>query len=67
MDLTIHGEARTLHHDSLTVTERLGVLGVGQRRVAIERNRRGAPRPRDEITWVSEGDVIEVVSFVGGG
>lgn len=78
MDRTIHGEAKTLHHDSLTVTELLDVLGVGQRRVAIERNRRGVPRARHEITrrgaararheitWVSEGDVIEVVCFVGG-
>ena len=67
MDLSIHGEAKTLHHDSLTVTERLDAPGVGQCGVAVERNRRVVPRARHEITTVGQGDVIDLVSFVGGG
>ena len=67
MDLTINGEAKTLNHDSLTVIELLDALGLGGRRVAIEQNRVIVPRARHEITTVSQGDVIEIVSFVGGG
>jgi thiamine biosynthesis protein ThiS len=67
MDLTINGEAKTLNHDSLTVIELLDTLGLGGRRVAVEQNRIIIPRARHAFTPVSEGDVIEIVSFVGGG
>lgn len=67
MDLTINGEAKTLNQDALTVIELLDALGLGGRRVAVEQNRVIVPRAQHEFTQVSEGDVIEIVSFVGGG
>ena len=67
MNLTINGEAKTLHHDSLTVLELLEALGLGGRRVAVERNRAIVRRAEHASTQVDEGDVIEIVSFVGGG
>jgi len=36
-------------------------------RVAVERNREIVPRSRYDSTGVSSGDVIEVVTLVGGG
>jgi len=67
MDLTINGEAKTLNHDSMTIIELLKALGLGERRVAVEQNRAIVPRARHGSTPVNEGDVIEIVSFVGGG
>ncbi len=67
MNLTINGEAKTLHHDSLTVTELLEALGLAGRRVAVERNKTIVPRAEHANTSIQEGDVIEIVSFVGGG
>lgn len=42
-------------------------LKLNPRQVAIERNREIVPRSAYAGTALSEGDVIEVVAFVGGG
>ena len=42
-------------------------LGLNPRQVAIERNREIVPRSTYAATALCEGDVIEVVAFVGGG
>jgi len=57
-------------------TEILGGATIGQlvdrvvkdrSRVAVERNREIVPRSLYDSTGVSSGDVIEVVTLVGGG
>ena len=68
MRATINGEPHDLP-GGLTVAallERLGV-GVGKGRVAVERNGAVVKRAQHETEPVQDGDVIEVVSFVGGG
>lgn len=50
-----------------TVTELLGVLGYGEKRVAVELNKNIVPKAEYENTVVSDGDRLEIVRFVGGG
>ncbi len=42
-------------------------LGLAQARLAVERNREIVPKAERALTALCEGDVIEVVTFVGGG
>ena len=63
---TINGEEQELP-DGLTVLELLRHLGVGPGRVAVERNGAVVKRAQHQVEPVEGGDVIEVVSFVGGG
>ena len=42
-------------------------LEVSTPRVAVERNRDIVPKAAYSSTFVQEGDVFEVVEFVGGG
>ena len=42
-------------------------LGLGGGPVAVERNRSIVPRATHSAVLVEEGDVIEIVHFVGGG
>jgi len=67
MNVTINGDARSLKDEKLTVHDLLSELGLGCRRVAVEQNLMIVPRARHATTPVRDGDVIEIVSFVGGG
>ncbi len=60
MELDAAGEAPTVK----TLLERLDLEG---QRVAVERNRAVVPRHRHGEESLADGDVLEVVSFVGGG
>jgi len=45
----------------------LEMLGMKADRVAVELNREIVPRDRWASTYLTEGDRLEVVHFVGGG
>ena len=62
----MNGEARDVT-DSVSLAGLLQVLGVANRRVAVELNRDIVPRERYASTRLAPGDVVEVVQFVGGG
>jgi sulfur carrier protein len=66
MRATINGEEQDLP-EGLTVSALLRHLGVRAERVAVERNGAVVKRAQHESEPVRAGDVIEVVSFVGGG
>ena len=66
LDLTINGERRTLSN-SLTVTELLQQFGYDPTRVAVEINENLIPRPELSLHRLSAGDVVEIVTLVGGG
>jgi thiamine biosynthesis protein ThiS len=51
----------------LTVSELLAQLDIDARRVAVEHNLTVLKRAVFDTTAVREGDVIEIVNFVGGG
>ena len=50
-----------------SVTALLERLRVSTPRVAVERNREILPKAAYASTSIEEGDVFEVVEFVGGG
>ena len=50
-----------------TLADWLASAGYDQKRVAVERNGDIVLKPQYRETVLRDGDVIEVVSFVGGG
>jgi thiamine biosynthesis protein ThiS len=66
MLLTINGTPRDLGNAS-TVEQLLAELELDPRAVVVELNREIIRRPAIAATPVREGDVVEIVHFVGGG
>ena len=66
IDVVINGKARTVAVGT-SVLVLLGELGLGDKRVAVERNRHVIPRAQHATTLLADGDRLEVVTFVGGG
>jgi sulfur carrier protein len=66
MQLTINGDPRTVD-DAHTVEELLRHLALDPRAVVVELNRVIIRRPAVATTPVADGDVVEIVHFVGGG
>ena len=66
MEIRLNGEPRDVG-DGISIVELLDDLGLGERRVAVERNRDIVPRELYATTRLTAGDVVEVVQFVGGG
>lgn len=64
----VNGAPRELGRDSGTIAGLLGALRIDPRLVVVEHNRT-ILRDRDTYSSrpVSEGDVVEIVHFVGGG
>ena len=50
-----------------TVARLIFELGLGERRVAVERNREVVPRDRHASCELEAGDRLELVTLVGGG
>ena len=65
--LTVNGAPRELAGNS-TIASLLGSLKIDPRLVVIEHNR-SILRNREDYpeTGLSQGDVVEIVHFVGGG
>jgi sulfur carrier protein len=53
--------------EGLSVADLLRHLGVRAERVAVERNGAVVKRARHLEEKIGEGDVVEIVTFVGGG
>lgn len=66
MHLTLNGAPREVP-DGLTVRALLDHLGLTSGPVAVEINRDIVPRAEHVARAVVDGDVVEVVHFVGGG
>lgn len=66
IDVVINGKSRSVK-EGTTVAVLVDELGLGDRRVAVERNREVVPRAQHATTVLAEGDHLEVVTFVGGG
>ncbi|HSK03525.1 MAG TPA: sulfur carrier protein ThiS [Kofleriaceae bacterium] len=66
IDVVINGQSRTVNAGT-TVAALIGELGLGDRKVAVERNREVVPRAQHATTVLADGDRLEVVTFVGGG
>lgn len=66
MRVTLNGEARELS-EGLTVNDLVDQLGLNERRIAVEINRDILPRDDYANRAIQEGDVVEIVQFIGGG
>ncbi len=53
--------------DEMTVSSYLAENGYDKSKVAVEINGGIVPRPQYDTTLFSDGDTVEIVSFVGGG
>ncbi|HEX5325415.1 MAG TPA: sulfur carrier protein ThiS [Acetobacteraceae bacterium] len=66
VNLTINGEPRAIDGPA-TVASLLEDLGLDTRKVAVERNQEIVPRSAYAETWLTGGDALEIVHFIGGG
>jgi len=66
MRATVNGEPLVLP-EGLTVLALLAHLKVAGDRVAVERNGAVVKRARHAEEQLADGDVLEIVTFVGGG
>jgi len=66
MELTINGESRT-HPDGLSITDLLTRMELNPSIVAVEVNKHLVTRRRHAETKLHDGDVMEIVTLVGGG
>jgi len=71
MRLTVNGEAREIAgatpDAAVTVVTLVEALGLAETRVAVEVNRKIVRRANWPEAMLAEGDVVEIVHFVGGG
>ena len=63
--ITINGKALDLA--GRTLAEYLAGTDYDTKRIAVERNGDIVPKAKYAETTLADGDVIEIVSFVGGG
>ena len=66
MILQVNGEAREVP-EGTTVRRLVEILGLTDGPVAVERNGEVVRRARHESEALVDGDVVEIVHFVGGG
>jgi sulfur carrier protein len=66
MRVTVNGALREVPR-GMTVRELVLHLGLDGGPVAVERNLEVVPRAEHGRAVLSEGDVVEIVHFVGGG
>ena len=63
--ITINGEEKDCV--GMTVAQYLETTTYDQKRIAVEKNGDIVPKAAYADTVLQDGDVVEVVSFVGGG
>lgn len=66
MVITLNGTPHELT-EATTVASLLEKLGLAGKYVAVERNRELVPKRLHSQTELTEGDVVEIVTLVGGG
>ena len=66
MQVTINGQSQDVRGE-LSISELLEQRKVESLRVAVELNEDVVPRKAFSNTTLSDGDRIEIVTFVGGG
>ena len=65
LSLTVNGEPR--RSAAATIAELVSELGLRPEKVAVEHNGTIAPRSTLAAVALADGDVLEIVHFVGGG
>jgi thiamine biosynthesis protein ThiS len=66
ISLTVNGEPRRIAPGS-SIADLVADIGLDPKKVAVEHNGEIAPRSTLGDVRLSDGDVLEIVHFVGGG
>jgi thiamine biosynthesis protein ThiS len=66
MQITVNGEAREIESPA-TVAGLLEQMRIEPRTCAVELNLQVVPRAEHAARTLSDGDQLEIVTFVGGG
>jgi len=66
INVTLNGEARKVPADT-TVAGLVESLNIKTSMFAVERNKKVVRRAEHASTTISDGDVLNIVTFVGGG
>lgn len=66
LSLIVNGDRQEAKNGS-TIADLVSSLNLQATRVAVERNERIVPRADHATTELADGDVLEIVHFVGGG
>lgn len=66
MNITLNGQKKELK-EKVSVFELLQELGIVNKPLALELNLRVLPKAKYAITYLRDGDRIEIIHFVGGG
>ena len=66
MNITLNGQARDVEAGT-TIGKVVDLVTTDRQRIAVERNLAIVKRDHYDDTTIEEGDVIEVVTLVGGG
>lgn len=67
MKVRVNGQSMILKSEITTIEELLNSLDLGIKTVVVEQNQTILRREQHAETWLSDGDTIEIVHFVGGG
>ncbi len=66
MQITVNGENRRFESD-VSVSQLLNLLGLPEKKIAVEHNLEIVPKSAYDTHMVTDGDRIEIVHFIGGG
>ena len=66
MEITLNGKTRDIQ-DGISVQELLDQMRIDCMQVVVEHKQLIIPRQRLAETFLSNGDSLEVIHFVGGG
>ncbi len=67
MTITINGEEYANFQAGMSVSGLLVHLGFPETKIAVERNREIVPKSTYAKTVLQGGDVLEIITFIGGG
>lgn len=65
MQITLNGEPKNI--SATTIAELLAEISAPPRGIAVERNGEIIPKSLHDDTALNDNDVVEIVSFIGGG
>jgi|TARA_B110000467_G_scaffold81394_1_gene73435 sulfur carrier protein len=66
IEVTINGKKQACE-EGLTIVKLLDSLGMTSRAIAVEINQQIQPRDTHCLVEVNDGDILEIVTLVGGG
>ena len=66
IEIQLNGETHKFE-ENLSVEELLKKLSIDKNKVAVELNQTVVPKQTYSITTVVNKDVVEIVTFIGGG